>query len=290
MGQNIHPGNAGLPFGLPVSTIATYSVAVAVLLQVAGFVITTQHYSRAGVGARAIPLHLTLAAGFSFVVITGFYLYVGAATATMAKSVGSWSDAQEVLLYGVSFTGFFYIVLVMFLLRWPGTGLYCALCGLVGGVVGRVGVPSYWPTFSADRLVIPDLARFIIPLLVALWLFARLVYPNLSRALGGGAPLPVIIKLAPEYEDFIPAGAEVYEVHSTPEFMYLELVFHPDHPGAKAPGDGESIAGPLAAPPRRYLQVPAGAVRCIERLHPFVSSPPVHGVVSTIQTQREPPK
>ncbi len=195
MGQNVNPGNAGLPFGLPVSTIATYSVAVAVLIQMIGFIITTQHYARAGVGARSIPLHLTIAAGFSFAIITGFYLYVGAASATMAKSVRTWGDAQEVLLYAVFFGGTFYMLLVMFLLRWPGTGAYCALCQLIGYFVGHYGLPSYWPRLSAERLVVPDLARFIIPLLVALWLFTRLVYPNLSRALGGGAPLPVILNL-----------------------------------------------------------------------------------------------
>ncbi len=282
-------GSTGLPFGLPISTIATYSVAAAVLVQVIGFVITVQYYSRAGAGAGSIPLHLMLAAGLCFTVITGFYLYVGAAVGTMSRSVSTWSDAREVLLYGVFFAGFLYILLVMFLLRWPGTGIYCAFCLLVGTLVGRFGLPPYWPKFSsADRLVVPDLARFIIPILFAMWLFARMVYPNLSRALGGGAPLPIAIDLAPEYQHLVPEGALVYEVFSTPDFVYLELVFHPQHPSARAQGDRAPGWLPFAGPPRRYLQVRASAVRSIERLHPFETAPPARG--PSIPGNTPPPK
>ena len=284
MPDSLAPSRMGLPVNISMAVFATYSVVGIVLVQVCGFVIATNYYTKAGVPPASIPLMTLSGAGLCFAVITGYYFYVGAAMARMAPRATSLRDTLELTLYGLTMGGVFYILLIFFLVRWPGPGIYFSICGLVGWGYGRAGAPSYWFRVSGDEIRFPDFARAFLPILAALWFFSEMVYPNLSRAVGGAAPIPVGVHLTPEAQVDLVPGSELYEVLSDGSFVYLEMLLPP----GTSTDEDRGFLGLLEGPPRRYVQIPLSAVRSMLRLRPFQQAPTVqvqashaHGASST---------
>lgn len=278
--QGIHPGNAGLPFDISFATLATYSVATAVLIQVFGFVITTNYYTRIGVPPASIPQATVWAAGAAFAAITGYYMYLGAAVAWMAKRERTKRDSIEMILYQFTMGVGLYFVLSWFSIRWPGPGIYFVPCALTGWIVGKYGTPPYWFTLSRDRVHLPDLARILLPVLAGLWLFSRAVFPNLARAVGGGAPIPVVVHLSADAAGLIPPGSRTYEVFSDSAFLFLEVKLGDDPAGVQRDDadKSEDIAwepDPFEIPRTRYVQIPLGAIRSIRRLR-LSATPPTY--------------
>lgn len=271
MPDGLSTATMGFPFEVSIGAFATYSVIAAVLIQVSGYVIATNFYMRAGVAAASIPRHSIWGAGVAFAALTAYYVYIGAAVARMGPLAKTAHDNFELALYGIFFFAAMYALLRLFLVRWPGPGIYFSLCAILGDVFQHAGMPPYWLRVTNGVVSVPDLPRILLPLLGASWLYSKVVYPNLSRAVGGAAPIPVALTVAPEIERLFVSGSQLYEVLSDTKFMYLEMML----PKGCAV-DEEQSRDIFDGPPKRFLQVPLSSLAGVERLHPR-SVPPAFG-------------
>jgi hypothetical protein len=268
-----------------VDLLAQYSVVFAVLVNILGFVIAGYHYSRRGVHPTFIPLKLMWGAGFTFLLLTAFYVHVGYASFRLMHSTVP-SEASWYMGLAVVFTA----TLGRYFLARIGSMLYIIPCIIVGmfwekGWIEVRPVPQV--TAHSFQLPLPAVAFvFGFGLVLA---YARLVYPVLIRSVGGGAYQPVVLTVSDEYRALLPHGSYVYEVLTTSDSLYLAvetISFHDKRP--------PWFSGPYTwrswhkLESTRYLQFPRSAARCVEYTDPMDVGRPVGG--SGMASMPQPPE
>jgi DNA-directed RNA polymerase subunit RPC12/RpoP len=268
-----------------VDLLAQYSVALAVLVNVLGFVIAGYHYSRRGVSPTLIPFKLMWSAGFSFLLVTAFYVHVGYASLRLMHSTVP-AEANWYLGLGILFTA----TLRRYFLTRVGSMVYFIPCMMVGvawekGWIEVRPVPQVTEHFF--QLPLPAVALvFGFGLVLA---YARLVYPVLLRSVGGGAYQPVVITVSDEYSAFLPQGSCVYEVLTTGDSLYLavETIKVHDKPLPWFSGPYTWRNWHLLES-TRYVQLPRSAAKCVEYTDPMEVARPVGGITPNVMETKQP--
>lgn len=251
---------SALRVSVPVAIVVQYSVAIAVAVNIFGFVVATLHYARAGFHPARLPLRVIWGAGMSFTLFTWFFVHIGYASASLAKA-GEPGEGLAYLMLAFMATH----VLASYFLRYYGPLVYRLLCVGVGALWAFAGPPRPLPLITPEVVTFPVPAFAVIVVLAFLWLYGNIFYGDLARALGGAAPSPVILVLTDDYAGVIPVGARVYELIADGASVTFELEFD-DASGVKRRDDMTGVIIPFRNkyPPVRYVRLPQSAVRHIE--------------------------
>lgn len=277
-GIGMPPAGAGLPkdempiLHVNVDVLAQYSVALALLINVLGFIIAAYHYSRRGVSPTLIPIKLVWSAGFTFLILTAFYVHVGYETFRLMRSTVP-AEANWYMGLAVLFTA----TLRRYFLTRMGAMIYIVPTMFVGAMWQRGWIevrPVPLVTEHSFQLPLPAVALvFGFGLVLA---YARLVYPVLLRSVGGGAYQPVVLTLSDDYSALLSNGAHVYEVLATSDSLYLAVERIRHH--SKRP---PFFSGPYTwrnwhtLESTRYIQLPRSAAKCVEYTDPMELARPV---------------
>jgi len=251
---------------IPVGKIAEYSAGTVLVLYVLGFVISVQYFGRAGVSIADFPLTLMVGAGVSFVWITGFFVLLG-------RQFNAAENVSDLL----SIFGLVILMLALiaqFLIFRGGFVSYC----LLAFFAGYIGAFSGMTTFSQNGLTVHYPTRFIAALVLVLFAYSALAFPNLSRALGGAAPKPLRLSFTETYRNFFPLDSRVYEVLATESTLYLAV--EPTVDVDPKAADDRNIVLPIPRyipfrPGTRFFQIPRIAVKAVEYTDEWKEAPKI---------------
>ncbi|WP_158704988.1 hypothetical protein [Salinibacter altiplanensis] len=199
---------------ITVQNLSQYTVAGAVYLYVVGYIISVQHFSRFGVSIVQFPVTVMFGAGLSFTTVTYFFFHLGTEAVQTIEQAGVGTAVEAIGLMVL-----FLVTVANFLIFRPLFLTYCSLTILAGAV----GAFTHLVDASPGQIVFHDPLVGIPALLLVAGAYSFMAYPNLSRALGGGAPKPVEIDLHEGHGDLIPEEKKVYEVLSTSDRLFLAI-------------------------------------------------------------------